>query len=293
MFKLNWKYSYFVMVVFSTMMCAPNQLQAQQAPRFTQYMFNRALFNPAASGAEHDILAATFGFRQQWLKFDNGQAPQTLSFNSHASFGRGRRNVSKHDPLGAGMTVIRETLGIEERTHVNLALAYHIIQRSEVLRKNGDPELSFGMSAGLIQYQLGSAFDPKHPNDPLLIESNQNANAFDMGAGFLFENKKWEVNLSVQHLTQSTLQYNSQLSGNQSRHYFLSTAYKINGKQDSKLVLIPSFLFKYVPDAISQLDLNLRLASANNEAFLGWRELSTFGCTKCISRNQHCRLGKK
>lgn len=69
------------LVVFSTIV----DLQAQQDPHYTQYMYNMSVMNPAYAGSK-DNLSMGLLYRKQWIEIED--APTTGTFFGHAQLER-------------------------------------------------------------------------------------------------------------------------------------------------------------------------------------------------------------
>lgn len=91
---------------------------AQQDARFTQFMFNQAIINPAFVGSEKNLYTTMF-YRNQWTNFHSqsdinefadfksfNQSPKTISFSTHSAFGGS--SITGDHPMGAGLNVIQE-----------------------------------------------------------------------------------------------------------------------------------------------------------------------------------------
>ena len=66
-------------------------LQAQNDPLFSQYMFNKLAFNPAYAGSRYGLSIDAL-YRTQWTKLDG--APTDMMLTAH--------NVSNNDKYGYG-----------------------------------------------------------------------------------------------------------------------------------------------------------------------------------------------
>src|SRR3954471_15864903 len=87
---------------------------AQSEPQFTQYMYNRYLFNPAYAGSL-DALEVSVLHRSQYVGLaERGIATQALNFNSPLD------KISS----GIGITVINDMIGFQRSTYVALNYDY-------------------------------------------------------------------------------------------------------------------------------------------------------------------------
>src|SRR5436190_7475909 len=116
-------------------------VHAQQTIMFTQYTFNKAGMNPAASGTDmNQKYNYVFGLNRQWIDFDN--APKTNFFNF---------SYTIRPPRGykfwqnAGLYVDNEDAGLMTNGGVYLTYTIHTLIRKKTV-------LSFGLFAGARRY---------------------------------------------------------------------------------------------------------------------------------------------
>ena len=141
-------------------------------PVYSDYFAdNLYLLHPSMAGAaSHNQLRLTA--RQQW--FDQNEAPnlQTLSFNARL----GERS-------GIGAIVFNDKNGYHSQTGGYLTYAHHIMfSRSEADLN----QLSFGLSAGLIQYKLDETEFLADGFDPIIAGVEQSATNFNIDFGFSY-----------------------------------------------------------------------------------------------------------
>ena len=109
---------------------------AQQDAQFSQYMFNRTSYNPAATGLKPAFCAHGL-YRSQWLGFP--QAPKTLQVVLDAPFNLFNK---QH---GFGITFNRDQIGYETMIQAKVAYSYHL-----KLDDEGTKMLSFGLDLGFL-----------------------------------------------------------------------------------------------------------------------------------------------
>ncbi|MFM7588340.1 MAG: type IX secretion system membrane protein PorP/SprF [Bacteroidota bacterium] len=225
-------------------------VNAQQEPKWNQYMFNDFYFNPGVAGSRPAI-STILASRYQWVNIPENASPRTTCFSIHApvEFLRG----------GLGLLVVQDQEFFNKSTNVRLNYAFRIPFRTF--------SIGLGVYGGMIQTSLdGTKFRPETPNDPLLVSSNVQANAFDLGTGINFQSKRWFVNFAFNRLNQPKLQFNNTGSTlTYARNLFASAGYQI--PLNKYLRLTPSVLFKS-NSFISQIDYNLML-SLGTRVWLG------------------------
>ena len=87
------------------------QLNAQQDPQYTQYMYNMNIINPAYTGTT-EVLAVGALYRSQWVGLDGG--PETFTFNIHSPVGK---------QVGLGLSVISDQIGPVNETNAYVDFA--------------------------------------------------------------------------------------------------------------------------------------------------------------------------
>jgi len=215
---------------------------AQQEPKWNQYMFNDFYFNPGVAGSRQAI-STLLASRYQWVNIPENASPRTTCFSIHApvEFLRG----------GLGLLVIQDQEFFNKSTNVRLNYAFRIPFQTF--------SIGLGVYGGMIQTSLdGTKFRPENPNDPLLVSTNVQANAFDIGTGINFQSSRWFVNFAVNRLNQPKLQFNNTGSNlTYARNFFASTGYQIPLNKYWRLT--PSILYKS-NSFVSQIDYNLMLS---------------------------------
>ena len=225
-------------------------VNAQQEPKWNQYMFNDFYFNPGVAGSRPAI-STILASRYQWVNIPENASPRTTCFSIHApvEFLRG----------GVGLLVVQDQEFFNKSTNVRLNYALRIPFRTF--------SMGLGIYGGMIQTSLdGTKFRPENPNDPLLVSSNVQANAFDLGTGINFQSTRWFVNFAFNRLNQPKLQFNNTGSTvTYSRNLFASAGYQIPLNKYWRLT--PSILYKS-NSFVSQIDYNLML-SIGTRVWLG------------------------
>jgi type IX secretion system PorP/SprF family membrane protein len=162
---------------------------AQQTIMFTQYTFNKAGLNPAASGTDmNQKYNYVFGVNRQWLDFDN--APKTNFFNF---------SYTIRPPRGykfwqnAGIYIDNEDAGLMTNAGAYLSYTIHTLVRKKTV-------LSFGLFAGGRRYARSPFnFDPA---DPAVRNSKTSLLLYpDIIPGVRLSNKSFFAGISVRHLT--------------------------------------------------------------------------------------------
>lgn len=212
------------------------QVQGQQDPQYTQYMYNMNIINPAYAGSREGL---SFGllYRNQWSKIDG--APETGTFFGHAPVGNN---------LGLGLSVIADQLGPVRETNTYIDVSY-------TLKLGGEHRLAFGVKAGATFHDIGLAsIDLIDPGDPFFQDINETTP--NIGAGFFYYTNKYYFAVSVPNMLASVhLDANGNKIGSETQHYFVTGGYVFDLSPNTELK--PSFMVKSSFDAPTSFDVNL------------------------------------
>lgn len=212
-------------------------IEAQSEPQFTQYMYNKYLFNPAYAGSS-DALEISALHRSQNVGLANKViATQGLNLNIPVY------SISS----GIGITAINDLIGFQRATYVALNYDY---------RKNFKwGKMGIGIGGGIIQtsldgnqmrapegdYNIGGV----NHNDDYLPVSLQKGIAPDISFGIYFNNDTYFAGASINHIAFSFVSANSpvgKIQLNFSRNLFFTGGYDF--EVSKKLRIMPSALIK-------------------------------------------------
>lgn len=211
-------------------------VNAQSEPQFTQYMYNKYLFNPAYAGSE-DALEISALHRSQYVGLANRFiASQGLNVNIPVYA------ISS----GIGITAINDFIGLQRSTYVALNYDYR--------KKFMWGKMGVGIGLGVVQSSIdgaelraseGDYSSGVIHNDDLLPVNLQQGIAPDFSFGVYFNNEKYFAGASMNHIAFSSAKIkgsagNSRL--NFSRNIFFTGGYDF--KLSNKLRLMPSVLIK-------------------------------------------------
>lgn len=219
---------------------------AQQDPQFTQWMYNKQIYNPGYAGTSGGY-CGVLQFRKQWASFDG--APTSINFAGDMKL----QNI----PLGVGLTFINDKIGPMSTNFVRAAAAYVI--------PVGPPggNLGIGLDVGILQKSINASWIVPEPGkiDPSIpgaydIYSNDGLNktTYDLGFGAYYQiPNTFYVGLSSTHLPAQSVG-NATIKYDLSRHYYFMTGYTI--KPNPRHWFTPNI--KYKSDlAAGALDVNL------------------------------------
>lgn len=211
---------------------------SQQRAMFTQYMFNGLALNPAYAGS-HESISATALSRTQWVGIDG--APTTSTFSIHSPI------PGKYISIGAVFSI--DKIGVTRENSFVLSYAYHI----EVL--NG--KLSMGLQGGirntLVSYGELAAQDPN-------LQSTASGVLPNFGVGVYYYSKRFYAGVSVPTALRNrwSAGYSTntfdEITTIDVPHYFATAGYVF--ELTPLMKFMPSVLFKAVPGAPTDIDLN-------------------------------------
>lgn len=256
-----------------------SKLVAQQAPQFSQYIFNYYAINPAMAGSQ-GCLNFSIGHRNQWLNLEGAPKTSFGSFSTELKLKQRPTNRSKH---GIGMYLENDVIGPTAKTSVNLAYAFHLPITREI-------NASFGVFVGLHQFKLdASKIELADANDPLIGGSSNTLLVPDFSPGLFLSHKNWFAGYSIKQLARNKWKI---IGTNDSRnrwHHYL-----VGGKRFDigRINLIPSAMLKYA--ALSKAALDLNLIAELNRSFdvgIGWRNQDQIGAMVKIKFARFFTLG--
>ncbi|RLD34149.1 MAG: hypothetical protein DRI72_03485 [Bacteroidetes bacterium] len=221
---------------------------AQQDALFSQYMFNKLIINPAYAGSR-DGLSMTLVGRRQWVGIEG--APQTLTFSIQSPL--------KNDNLGLGLYFYTDILGPYQSSGVIGSFAYRL--------KLGRGYLAFGLQGGIkyTTFDINKITVPDE-SDALLTNGYSKKFVPDANFGIYYNTNRFYVGLSSKHLFESEYGYiensnDESVYGTLIRHFYAMAGVAI--PLSESLVLRPSTLVKFTPNAPVQVDLNASLLIKN------------------------------
>jgi type IX secretion system PorP/SprF family membrane protein len=186
-------------------------IQAQQDPHYTQYMYNMNVINPAYAGSKENLSGGLL-YRKQWVDIEG--APSTFTLSGHSPVGKN---------VGIGLSAISDKIGPVNEDNVYGDFSY-------TLNLGGEHRLALGLKAGATFHKVGLFSDIGNgnvpdPNDPAFSE-NSNRTFFNIGSGFFYYTNKYYVAFSVPNMLKSKhLDFNGRQFGSETSHYFLTGGY--------------------------------------------------------------------
>jgi type IX secretion system PorP/SprF family membrane protein len=205
-----------------------DQAIAQQFPQYTQFIFNKIGYNPAASGtsinAPYELI---LGARTQWIGFTNNPKSAFVSFNYNFI---PKRSVSKWHNVG--VYVDQDQAGNFVHNDIWLSYTFHLLLAKKTI-------MSFGLFAGIKQFKLTRTNLDR--NDPAVANSNASVLAYpDLVPGIRLTNKKYFMDICFQQVSMFKQSGIGGQIGSPSRllpHYNFSAGRKIKINDFDKLMV--------------------------------------------------------
>jgi type IX secretion system PorP/SprF family membrane protein len=224
--KLKYILSLMVGVMFA--LTATSQ---EGLPIYTDYLTdNYYLIHPSMAGAAN-CAKIRLTARQQW--FGHSDAPKLLTLSGNGRIG--------DSPSGIGGIVYADKNGYHSQKGAYATYAHHLMfSRSEVDLNM----LSFGLSAGFIQYQLDETTFSLDGFDPEIAGVVQSATNFNIDLGFSYHYLDYYAHATVKNvLNNSGINNDIQITSNL-RRYLVSVG-AVFGALGSDFSYEPSVMFQY------------------------------------------------
>ena len=217
-------------------------------PVYSDYLTdNYYLIHPSMAGVAN-CAKVRLTARQQWFGQDDAPSLQTLSINSRIG----------DSPSAIGGIVYNDKNGYHSQTGAYFTYAHHIMFSRNEIDLN---MLSFGLSAGLIQYKLDETAFLDEGFDPIIAGIEQSATNFNVDFGFSYHLYDFYAHATIKNLLKNEgINFNEQgLSYDNLRTYLFSAGH-VFGKYGSEWSYEPSIMFMY-RDATeeSSIDINAKV----------------------------------
>jgi type IX secretion system PorP/SprF family membrane protein len=213
-------------------------------PVYSDYLSdNYYLIHPSMAGAA-SCAKVRLTARKQW--FGQGEAPalQTLSVNGRLG-----------EKTGLGMILFNDQNGYHSQKGVKFTYAYHLMFSRDEIDLD---QLSFGISAGMIQNQLDeSTFLSKGISDPIVYGNIQNDSYFNMDVGASYNYLDFYAHATVQGVIETRRNLYTLYESDNLRKYLLSAGYVFGDK--TKVLWEPSILIQMIDRTKEKfIDLNIK-----------------------------------
>lgn len=239
-----------IVTILSVLFCLA--IFAQQVPITSQYVMNRLVINPAYAG-ELGFYSASISYRKQWINLDGAPTTQNISIHGPAMKGK----------LGFGLVYLRDVIGVSKQNSISGSFAYKIKMKKH-------KTLSFGVAGTAVFFNnQWSKIKTTDANDAVFATDSPQYIYPDFSAGIYYKTPKYYIGFSTPAFLEHQLSTNS--SSYKIKNDFKAYNYLVEAGMDFKITneinLKPSFMSRYLPNSVYQIDLNLLLDYNNTIGF--------------------------
>ncbi|MEQ3498623.1 type IX secretion system membrane protein PorP/SprF [Tenacibaculum sp. SSH1-16] len=230
-------------------------VNAQQDPQYTQYMYNTMSVNPAYAGSSgHTIINALA--RTQWVGIEGAPDTQTLSFDTPLGF----------SGVGLGINLTNDRIGPANEIFLDINASYTV-------RTSDEGNLAFGLKLGTrhlnVDWNKGIVKD----RDDKSLTGNINRFLPTIGAGIYYYTSNWYLGAAIPNFINTDHYDDSNNGGDVAKeriHLFLIGGYVFDLNESIKFK--PAFLTKVVNGAPLSLDVSANfLFNEKFTAGIAWR----------------------
>ena len=214
-------------------------------PIYSDYLTdNYYLIHPSRAGIYNcNKLRATT--HQQWFRDENNASLQTMSINGQIG----------ETSSGVGAILFNDKNGYHSQSGAYLTYAHHIMFSRNTIDLN---MLSFGLSAGMIQYKLDETAFLEF--DPIIAGIEQSSSDFNVDFGFSYHFIDFYAHATVKNaLANEGININEQGVVYDNLRTYLFSAGNVFSKLGSDWSYEPSFMYAY-KDATKEsfIDINFK-----------------------------------
>lgn len=224
-------------VLLSVLLLGTFDMQAQQDPQYTHYMYNTTNINPGYTGSRG--MMSIFGmYRAQWVGLDG--APKTANLSIDSPIG--------NKGMAAGINYTNDRIGAMDENTISLNGSYTV-------DLNREYKLAFGLkaTANLLSFDP-TKLDYKDENDITFQDKINNKFNPNFGAGLYMYSDKAYVGFSIpSFLTSDRVENEGTQMMREKMHFYLMGGYVFDMNPNWKFK--PAFLAKAVSGAPLQVDL--------------------------------------
>ena len=223
-----------------------HSVSAQEGlPIYSDYLTdNYYLLHPSMAGVSNCNKIRLTG-RQQWFGDENAPSLQTMSINGRIG----------ETPSGVGAIFFNDKNGYHSQTGAYLTYAHHLMFSRNTIDLN---MLSFGLSAGLIQYKLDETAFLEF--DPIIAGIEQSTSDFNIDFGFSYHFINFYAHVTIKNvLANEGVNINEQGVSYDNLRSYLFSAGNVFSKLGSDWSFEPSLMFAY-KDATKEsfIDVNFK-----------------------------------
>lgn len=205
---------------FTLLLLGAGIASGQQQPRFSNYMFNDMLTNPAASGSTGQYTIRS-GFRSQWTGIEG--APQTQYISVDGPFARKK--------IGLGIQILNDQAALIGQKELGFSAAYRL--------RTGDKSwLSAGGNLGIKQFTFDGTKAKGFIKDDAAIPTTWASTMVpDMKVGIYYNSPNQYYGIAVNNLLGGSIDYTGtdrEETGKMLRYYYITVGYSYDLSSDWK-----------------------------------------------------------
>lgn len=215
------------------------EMNAQQEPIFSNYIWNPLSFNPGVAGTK-SYMTMNAVVREQWVGFDG--RPRTQSFNMHTAL--------RNNQLGIGASIINDKLGPINSLTLQGNFSYKI-------KVDRTTYVSLGIKSEVSLWQ-GKFVDLDLADDPSLANNVRSAFLPNFGTGAYLKAKKYFFGIAAPRVLNN--EFNDGLDWDQGRqvaHFYAHGGY--THALDRDIMFKPSFMLNYVKNVKPELTISANM----------------------------------
>jgi type IX secretion system PorP/SprF family membrane protein len=216
---------------------------AQQEQQYTQFMYNKLSINPGYAGST-DAGCFSAIYRKQWIGLEGAPETQLLSFNTPLLNRR----------VGVGLTILRHSIGIENRISLEGSYSYRI--------QVGRGTLGLGIMPSIRRRTVDWNDSRLKGTQPIGVDGAiaggfQSKWLFNVGVGAYYSTNKYYVGVSLPRILKNNIDFSEvgSIISKEVHHAYLMTGLLVN--VNDKIKLQPQILVKYAQNSPLDFDLNL------------------------------------
>ncbi|MWW26175.1 MULTISPECIES: PorP/SprF family type IX secretion system membrane protein [Algibacter] len=235
----------FSFMVIATMLFSNMATSQEGLPIYTDYLTdNYYLIHPSMAGAAN-CAKLRLTARQQWFGQEDAPKLMTMSVNSRIG----------DTPSAVGGILYTDKNGYHSQTGAYATYAHHLMFSRSPVDLN---MLSFGLSAGIIQYKLDETSFLFDGPDPIIDGTVQSETNFNLDFGFSYQFLDYYAHGTVKNLIKNSGVNSDQNITSNLRRYLFSLG-AVFGSYGSTWSYEPSIMFQY-RDATKEggIDINAK-----------------------------------
>lgn len=260
-------------------------IRAQFVSQFSQYMFSKETYNPAAL-SEYNMITMNGIYKLQWVGIKD--APVDAAFHASIPWSFQQQNGN------IGIALDNESMGLLTKQEAAIQMAYKF--------SLGSGTLSIGLNIGAVKVgfqgdsvhiptgAFGNDYHQPASSDPLIPTSQVNGMAFNTGIGVFYSNPLFYVGASGLNLTNPTIHWSSTQSTYIGNMYYFMGGYNISTA--NPLIKIKPSIFVKTNFINTQEDIDF-LIQYNNKFWggIGYRFSDSFIINGGVHLNNGLTIG--